>query len=102
MMTIPQSLHDILTTRGEIPFVEFMHLALYAPDFGYYTTSFPQLGPHGDFITAPELTPLFGQTLALQCQAILSQFNHPSVLEFGAGSGRLCVDILTRLPRGLD
>lgn len=98
-MTIPKFLHDLLTTRGEIPFVEFMHHALYAPDFGYYTTSFPQLGLSGDFITAPELTPLFGQTLALQCQAILTQLDHPNLFEFGAGTGRLCVDILTHLEK---
>lgn len=98
-MTIPKSLHDLLTTRGEIPFVEFMHHALYAPQFGYYTTSFPQLGRSGDFITAPELTPLFGQTLALQCQIILTQFDHPNLFEFGAGTGRLCVDILTHLEK---
>ncbi len=99
MNTIPKSLLNLFSTRGEIPFVEFMHHALYAPDFGYYTTSFPQLGLSGDFITAPELTPLFGQTLALQCQTVLAQFNDAHVLEFGAGTGRLCIDILTHLDK---
>ena len=98
-MTIPTSLHDLLTTRGEILFVEFMHHALYAPDFGYYTTSFPQLGISGDFVTAPLLTPLFGQTLALQCLAILSELDNPNLFEFGAGTGQLCIDILTHLDK---
>ena len=97
MMSIPKSLQSLLKNRGAIPFVEFMHQALYSPEFGYYTTNFPQIGPSGDFITAPELTPLFGQTLARQCQTILTQLEHPDLFEFGAGSGRLCVDVLTHL-----
>ena len=84
---------------GAIPFVDFMHQALYAPNRGYYSAGSQKFGIGGDFITAPELTPLFGQTLANQCQQILSGLEAPILFEFGAGSGQLCVDILTHLER---
>ncbi|BCA97026.1 SAM-dependent methyltransferase [Legionella antarctica] len=74
-----------------------MQLALYAPGEGYYSSGLQKLGKQGDFITAPELTPLFGQTLANQCQQILSTLVSPVLFEFGAGSGTLCVDILSHL-----
>ena len=80
-------------------FTEFMQEALYAPNLGYYTAGLQKFGPGGDFITAPELTPLFGQTLANQCQQILSTLKNPVLFEFGAGSGRLCVDVLKHLER---
>ena len=82
-----------------IPFVEFMQLALYHPEFGYYSAGMQKFGRHGDFTTAPELTPLFGQTIANQCQQLLPSLSNPILFEFGAGSGRLCVDILTHLER---
>jgi SAM-dependent MidA family methyltransferase len=80
-------------------FVEFMQQALYHPTYGYYTRERPPFGEHGDFVTAPELTSLFGQTLANCCKSVLSQLNEPVIFEFGAGSGKLCVDILTELER---
>ena len=83
--------------KGLRPFVDFMHEALYAPNLGYYSSGLQILGQRGDFVTAPELTPLFGQTLAQQCLQILDDLEHPILFEFGAGSGRLCVDILKAL-----
>lgn len=88
-----------LRQKGAIPFVEFMHQALYAPNLGYYSSGSQKFGRNGDFITAPELTPLFGQALANQCQQVLARLVSPILFEFGAGSGQLCVDILTRLER---
>jgi len=90
-------LREHLNQHGAIPFVDFMHLALYAPNWGYYTRSRSPLGASGDFITAPELTPLFGYTLAQQCEQVLQHLNQPILFEFGAGSAQLCIDILTRL-----
>lgn len=90
-------IHQQLQDKGDMPFVEFMQLALYHPQWGYYNSGLQKFGPGGDFITAPELTPLFGYTLAKQCQAILSTLSEPILFEFGAGSGRLCIDILTHL-----
>ena len=92
---------DTITSQikqsGPIPFVDFMQRALYAPNTGYYTAQSHQFGAEGDFITAPELTPLFGHALANQCQQVFRQLTDPVILEFGAGSGQLCVDILSRL-----
>jgi SAM-dependent MidA family methyltransferase len=83
--------------HGAIPFVEFMQQALYAPNVGYYNSGLQKFGKAGDFVTSPELTPLFGQTLALQCQQLFNAINQPILFEFGAGTGRLCVDILRHL-----
>lgn len=98
-MSILQTLNSLLTQRQAIPFVEFMQLALYAPGHGYYSSGLQKLGRQGDFITAPELTPLFGKALANQCQQVLMQLESPVLFEFGAGSGALCVAILEHLEK---
>ena len=72
---------------GLIPFSEFMHLALYAPDLGYYSGGLQKFGEAGDFITAPEISPLFSRCLARQASDVLLTLPQPDVLEFGAGSG---------------
>ncbi|WP_367608015.1 class I SAM-dependent methyltransferase [Legionella sp. W05-934-2] len=90
---------DWVKANQPVRFVDYMQQALYAPQGGYYTASTPKLGRQGDFITAPELTPLFGHTLANQCLQILTNLKQASILEFGAGTGRLCVDVLTALER---
>lgn len=86
-----------LQAMGAVPFAAFMQEALYAPNFGYYSSGLQVLGKTGDFTTAPELTPLFGQILANQCQQVLRDLDNPILFEFGAGSGRLCVDVLKQL-----
>ena len=96
-MSLLQTLHSHLAKQHELPFVEYMQLALYAPVQGYYSSGLQKLGREGDFITAPELTPLFGKTLANQCQQILSTLESPVLFEFGAGTGALCVDIMSHL-----
>lgn len=88
-----------LHQRTTMPFVEFMHYALYAPFVGYYSAGHFPFGAQGDFITAPELTPLFGYTLANQLSPLLTHLQQPIIFEFGAGSGRLCVDLLQALQR---
>lgn len=96
-MSLLDFFRKALRAQGSMPFVDFMHHALYAPNLGYYSSGTQKFGASGDFITAPELTPLFGQTLANQCLQVLSTLNEPLLFEFGAGSGQLCVDILTHL-----
>lgn len=96
-MSLLTTLTNRLIQDQDLPFVNFMHLALYDPLEGYYSSDLTKLGNEGDFITAPELSPLFGKSLANQCQQIMSQLTHPDLFEYGAGSGRLCVDILTHL-----
>jgi SAM-dependent MidA family methyltransferase len=87
---------DIRRHGGWISFARYMELALYAPDLGYYSGGSAKLGKDGDFTTAPEITPLFGKTLA-QVAADMMRQSQPQILEFGAGSGRLAFDILTEL-----
>ena len=89
---------DIAAQVGWIPFSRFMELALYAPGLGYYSAGARKFGPGGDFITAPEISPLFGRTLARQVADIMAQ-STPHVLELGAGSGKLAVDMLNELER---
>jgi len=90
--------HDIATQGGWIPFSRFMELALYAPGLGYYTAGARKFGEAGDFITAPELSTLFGRTLAKQLIEVM-QVSTPHILELGAGSGKLALDILTELEK---
>jgi SAM-dependent MidA family methyltransferase len=85
-----------IAQSGAISFARFMELALYAPRVGYYSGGAAKLGKDGDFTTAPEITPLFGAALARAAAAIIAQ-SAPNILEFGAGTGKLAVDVLTAL-----
>lgn len=87
---------QIEVAGGWISFERYMDLALYAPGLGYYAGGATKLGAAGDFITAPEMTPLFAQALSTQVTQIL-QASAPQILEFGAGSGALARDLLTAL-----
>lgn len=80
-------------------FARYMELALYAPGLGYYSAGSVKLGSSGDFVTAPELSPLFGRCLARPCREILARLSGGVVCELGAGTGRLAVEILTELER---
>jgi len=75
-----------------------MQMALYEPGLGYYSASLPKFGAQGDFVTAPEISPLFGYCLARQAGDLIVQGCAAEVLEFGAGSGKLCAQILESLP----
>jgi SAM-dependent MidA family methyltransferase len=87
---------DISANSGWISFARYMELALYAPGLGYYTAGSHKFGEAGDFITAPELSPLFGRTLARQVSEIMAG-SSPHILELGAGSGKLAADMLEEL-----
>ena len=88
----------IAEAGGWIPFSRYMELALYTPGLGYYSGGARKFGPGGDFITAPELTPLFGQALAAQVDQVL-RASEPHVIEAGAGTGLLATDLLLELER---
>ena len=79
---------------GGIPFEQFMQLALYAPGLGYYSAGARKFGEAGDFVTAPEISPLFSHCLALNIQQVLNTIEGASILEIGAGSGAMACDIL--------
>ena len=90
---------EIGAAGGWMPFDRYMHLVLYAPGLGYYAagaTKFGDAPAGGDFVTAPEISPLFAQSLATQIAEIFKQ-GPPHILEFGAGSGRLAFDLLAAL-----
>jgi len=90
---------EIAASGGWISFERYMELALYAPQVGYYSGGSSKLGKEGDFTTAPEISPLYGATLAhLAAEVIAASPQVANVLlEFGAGTGKLARDILTEL-----
>jgi SAM-dependent MidA family methyltransferase len=90
---------EIDRAGGAIPFARFMELALYAPELGYYSAGQHKFGATGDFVTAPELGPVFAQCLARQCAQILDALPNGDMLEAGAGSGALAVQLLLELER---
>jgi SAM-dependent MidA family methyltransferase len=88
---------QIETSGGSISFAEFMQHALYAPGLGYYAAGSTKFGAAGDFVTAPEVSNVFGHVVARQCAEVLEQVGDGAVLEIGAGSGKLAADVLARL-----
>ncbi|MDG1096932.1 MAG: SAM-dependent methyltransferase [Methylophilaceae bacterium] len=90
----------IVTSGGWISFSELMQMALYTPVLGYYSGGSQKFGTikdgGGDFITAPQLTPLFAQALARQVAQVVS-LTQGDVLELGAGTGLLAADLLLAL-----
>jgi SAM-dependent MidA family methyltransferase len=84
---------------GAIPFSDYMQQALYAPGLGYYRAGTEKFGAAGDFVTAPEVSPLFGQVIGRQIGEALDGCDGDTVLELGAGSGRLALDVLRTLAK---
>ena len=93
----------ILAAQGWLPFDQFMALVLYEPGLGYYANQQPKFGTMpqsgSDFVTAPELSPLFGATLAQQVFEALKATGTDEIWEFGAGSGALAHQLLSELQR---
>jgi len=87
---------EIAAAGGWISFARYMELALYAPGLGYYSAGSRKFGAAGDFVTAPELSPLFGRALARQLAECIEQ-GVPDILELGAGSGALAAVVLAEL-----
>jgi SAM-dependent MidA family methyltransferase len=91
----------IADAGGWLPFERFMSLALYAPGLGYYANTSPKFGAMpqsgSDFVTAPEMSPLFGRALAVQLRQALQASETDAVFEFGAGSGALAEQLLDAL-----
>ena len=84
---------------GFLPFSRWMDIALYAPGLGYYAAGTQKFGGAGDFVTAPEMTPLFAQCVAVDVEAMLAASRGREIVEWGAGSGRLATDLLAALDR---
>lgn len=90
---------EIENAGGWLDFQSFMNLALYAPGLGYYSAGTHKLGAGGDFTTAPEISPLFSRCIARQCAEALQQSGQGSVLELGAGSGVMALEMLREFER---
>lgn len=91
-----------IKSGAEISFREFMELALYHPQWGYYTSHKPKIGKDGDFYTSPHVGDMFGRMMAKQITSLWRQLGQPPkfyLVEYGAGKGLLARDILTELNR---
>ena len=88
-----------LSRHKNLPFSRFMEMALYTPQLGYYAGGLPKFGKAGDFITAPEVSPIFSRCIARQAAQVLSQLDEPNLIEFGAGQGTMAKDILLELEK---
>jgi len=90
---------EIARAGGWISFARFMQLALYEPGLGYYSAGAHKLGAAGDFVTAPEVAPVFSRCVAVQCEEVLRTLGGGDVLELGAGSGVMAAALLAELER---
>ena len=91
---------ELAAAGGWISFERYMRLALYAPGMGYYSGGAAKFGQEGDFITAPEISALFGRALAQQASQVLELTGDGGdILEFGAGTGKLALDLLLELEK---
>lgn len=96
-LSLQQKIRQMLKRHGMMPFPRFMEMALYTPGLGYYASGLPKIGQQGDFITAPEVSPIFSRCLARQAAQVLETLETPNVIEFGAGKGTMAKDILLEL-----
>ena len=92
-----EKIADEIATNGPMSFARYMDLALYAPGLGYYRNGCQKFGVGGDFVTAPELSPLFSYCIANHCAAVLTDLGGGDILEFGAGTGVMAAHILAAL-----
>ncbi|HHS99497.1 MAG TPA: SAM-dependent methyltransferase, partial [Thiomicrospira sp.] len=96
---LADNIRRFLSRHKNLPFSKFMEMALYTPQLGYYAGGLPKIGKAGDFITAPEVSPIFSRCLARQAAQVLSELDEPNIIEFGAGQGTMAKDILLELEK---
>ena len=98
-MTVSDVIRQRIEANGPIPFRDFMDIALYYPGLGYYTSGKNRIGTEGDYFTSPTVTPIIGELLGKQIEEMwtLTGKGHFTVVEYGAGAGLLCNDILNML-----
>ena len=94
---LAEHIAETICNEGDwIPFTRFMELALYAPGLGYYSAGARKFGPQGDFVTAPEVSPMFARCIAMQALQVL-EATGGDILELGPGSGALAADLFAEL-----
>jgi len=87
---------EVAEAGGWIPFSRYMELVLYAPGFGYYTAGARKIGSEGDFVTSPEISPMFARCLAMQAHQVMDR-SAREILELGPGTGVLAADLFAEL-----
>jgi len=94
---LEERLKQRLAEQSFLPFSAVMQSLLYEPQLGYYVAGAEKFGEQGDFVTAPEVSPLFARCLARQCLPVLQELGEADLLELGAGSGKMAADLLLEL-----
>jgi len=90
-------MQKIAAANGKISFADYMECCLYEPGLGYYSAGSYKLGAQGDFTTAPETSSLFSRSLANHIEDVFTQIESNNILEFGAGSGTMAIELLKEL-----
>src|SRR5437868_4162012 len=98
-MTLSEIIIQKIRDEGPLSFHDFMEMALYYPNLGYYTSNGNKIGKNGDYFTSPDYSFLFGEMIAKQIEEMWVRLgkNEFTIVEFGAGTGSLCSDILNYL-----
>jgi SAM-dependent MidA family methyltransferase len=98
-MELSAIIKHTIQENGPISFCDFMEMALYYPELGYYTSNGNPIGVKGDYYTSPQLTPVFGMLIGKQLEAMWEATGKGkfTVVEYGAGNGQLCRDIMAYL-----
>ena len=100
-LSLSEIIKDRICSQGPVSFHDFMEMALYYPGLGYYTSAACKIGKGGDYYTSPYLSNIFGHVIAKQLEEMwqLTGKNDFTIVEYGAGPGSLCIDILTQLKK---
>ncbi len=98
-MLLSEIIAEKISQSGPISFRDFMDMALYYPEMGYYTSQTTKIGRDGDYYTSPVLSSVFGELIAKQIEEMwrLSGGGEFNILEYGAGAGTLCINIIKSL-----
>jgi SAM-dependent MidA family methyltransferase len=95
---LAEHIASVIAAEGDwVPFSRYMELALYTPGMGYYTAGARKFGEAGDFVTSPEISPLFARCIALQAAQVLQRLGGGDILELGPGSGLMAADMYEAL-----
>lgn len=93
---LKKQIRDLIKAKGAISLGEYMNICLYDKNYGYYTTKEHIFGKHGDFITAPEASQIFGEIIGYWVEKVLASYGYPKIfdiIEIGCGRGFLMADI---------
>jgi SAM-dependent MidA family methyltransferase len=99
MKLLADIIRDKILEEGPLSFRDFMEMALYYPELGYYTSATDKIGKQGDYYTVPYFTNIYGELIAKQLEEMWPLLDKKdfTIVEYGAGMGSLCIDILEQL-----